>query len=123
MAATLPEKYTQVDIAELKLIQGYGALSIRDNLLKLLKGRAMQYICIYIGRPFSVKDFPQELEFVADELAASRLSSINSEGLKAEITDISRFDYTEDIYANWMPVLDEWMRNQTGNTNKSFFMM
>lgn len=123
MATTLPEKYLMVDIAELKLIQGYGALSIRDDLLKLLKGRAMQYICIYIGKTFEVATFPKDLEFVADELAASRLSSINSEGLKAEITDISRFDYTEDIYANWVPVLDEWMRNQTGNANKTFFMM
>lgn len=123
MATTLPEKYLMVDIAELKLIQGYGALSIRDDLLKLLKGRAMQYICIYIGKTFDVATFPKDLEFVADELAASRLSSINSEGLKAEITDISRFDYTDDIYANWVPVLDEWMRNQTGNANKTFFMM
>lgn len=123
MATELPTKYQKVDIAELKLIQGYGALAIRDNLLKLLKGRAMQYICIYIGQPFSVESFPEALEFIADELAASRMSTINSEGLDSEVTDISRYDYTDDIYANWVPVLDEWMKNETGNANKSFFMM
>lgn len=120
---SLPEKYQNVDIAELKIVQGYGSLALRDNLLKLLKGRAMQYVCIYINKPFSVASFPTELEFITDELAASRLTLINSEGLNSEVTDISRYDYTKDIYAKWLPVLDEWIKNETGNLNKSFFMM
>lgn len=119
----LPEKYTNVNIDELKIIQGYGSISLRDNLLKLLKGRAMQHICMYIKRPFSVASFPPPLEYIADELAASRLSLINSEGIKTEVTDISRFDYQEDIYRNWYSVLDEWVSQENGGSTKSFFMM
>lgn len=122
-ATSLPQKYQNVDIAELKIIQGYGSITLRDELLKLLKGRAMLHICIYLGITFTVEEFPEELEYVADELAASRLSLINSEGIKAEVTDISRYDYIDDIYAKWYMVLDEWQKNQSGNANKSFFMM
>ncbi|QOC57480.1 hypothetical protein EH802P2_00058 [Enterococcus phage EH802P2] len=118
----LPEKYKDVNIDELKIIQGYGSISLRDDLLKLLKGRAMQHICIYIKKPFSVASFPQALEYIADELAASRLSLVNSEGIKTEVTDISRFDYSEDIYANWYKVLDDWVAQENGST-KRFFMM
>lgn len=119
----LPEKYRNVNIDELKIIQGYGSVSLRDDLLKLLKGRAMQHICIYIKKPFTLESFPPELEYIADELAASRLSLINSEGLESEVTDISRYDYQDDIYANWYKVLDDWMDAQEGGSGKRFFMM
>lgn len=119
----LPEKYAQVDIDELKILQGYGSVNLRDDLLKLLKGRAMQHICIYIKKPFSVESFPQTLEYIADELAASRLSLINSEGIVTEVTDISRFDYSKDIYEKWYSVLDDWMDLEEGGSGKRFFMM
>lgn len=119
----LPQKYVNVDIAELKILQGYGSINLRDDLLKLLKGRAMLHICNYLGIKFAVDTFPEDLEYVADELASSRLSLINSEGIKSEVTDISRFDYIDDIYANWYKVLDDWKDNNNENANNSFFMM
>lgn len=104
--ADLPPDVESIDISELKIMLGYFNSSIRDNLLKVLKKRARQHICQVIKKP--VTEFPMELDYIADELTAARLSSLNSEGLKTESTDITRYDYKDDIYANWMPTLLEW---------------
>lgn len=105
-ATVLPPDVDAIDISELKLMLGYFNTSIRDNLLKVLKKRARQHICQVIKQP--VLQFPLELDYIADELTAARLSSLNSEGLKTESTDITRYDYKDDIYANWMPILLDW---------------
>lgn len=105
-ATVLPPDVDVIDISELKLMLGYFNTSIRDNLLKVLKKRARQHICQVIKQP--VLQFPLDLDYIADELTAARLSSLNSEGLKTESTDITRYDYKDDIYANWMPILLDW---------------
>ena len=105
-AAVLPPDIEAIDISELKIMLGYFNTAVRDNLLKVLKKRARQHICQIIKQP--VDKFPTELDYIADELTAARLSSLNSEGLKTESTDITRYDYKDDIYANWMPILLDW---------------
>ena len=40
---------------------------------------------------------------------------LNSEGLKTESTDISRYDYVDDIYKNWYNWLDDWRRKEESN--------
>lgn len=102
----LPPDVEAIDISELKLMLGYFNSAIRDNLLKVLKKRARQHICQVI-RVEPIK-FPMALDYIADELTAARMSSLNSEGLKTESTDITRYDYKDDIYANWMPILSDW---------------
>lgn len=104
--AVLPPDIDSIDISELKIMLGYFNTAVRDNLLKVLKKRARQHICQIIKQPLNL--FPMELDYVADELTAARLSSLNSEGLKTESTDITRYDYTEDIHAKWMRVLLDW---------------
>ena len=104
--AVLPPDIEAIDISELKIMLGYFNTSVRDNLLKVLKKRARQHICQIVKQP--VNKFPMELDYIADELTASRLSSLNSEGLKTESTDITRYDYKDDIYANWMSILLDW---------------
>jgi hypothetical protein len=118
----LPPEIEAIDISELKIMLGYGNSGIRDNVLKVLKKRARQHICIFIKRPLT--EFPiADLDYIADELTASRMSQLNSEGLKTESTDITRYDYTEDIYKNWYAVLNEWLDNQGEYRKNSFRMM
>lgn len=64
-----------------------------------------------------------ELDYIADELTASRMSQLNSEGLKTESTDITRYDYKDDIYANWYGILNRWLEQQGEYRNKAFFML
>lgn len=106
-------KERPIDISDLKLMLGYQSIAIKDDLLTLLKKRAMTAIAVYVGR--SPDRFPNELEFIADELVASRLTMLNSEGLKTESTDISRYDYVDDIYKNWYNWLDDWRRKEESN--------
>ena len=106
-----------VDITDLKLMLGYDSMKVKDELLSLLKRRAMQAICLYINKP--VDQLPSELEFIADELVASRINLLNSEGMKTESTDISRYDYVNDIYQTWYKWLDNWVNdNTTKNRNR-----
>lgn len=120
-ATVLPPDVDAIDISELKLMLGYFNTSIRDNLLKVLKKRARQHICQVIKQP--VLQFPLELDYIADELTAARLSSLNSEGLKTESTDITRYDYKDDIYANWMPILLDWADENNLIKGKRFRMV
>lgn len=117
----LPPEVASIDITELKLMLGYGNVTVRDNVLKVLKKRARQHICLFIERKPS--EFPiEDLDYVADELTAERMSQLNSEGLKTESTDITRYDYKDDIYKNWYPVLNKWLDNN-GEYRKRAFMM
>ncbi|UQT01029.1 hypothetical protein LMOIWNZ_00003 [Enterococcus phage vB_OCPT_CCS3] len=118
---TLPPETEAIDITDLKLMLGYGNSTIRDNVLKVLKRRARQHICLFINK--EVTDFPVELDYIADELTAGRMSQLNSEGLKTESTDITRYDYKDDIYANWYAILNRWLKQQGEYRNKAFFML
>lgn len=118
---TLPPDTEAIDITELKIMLGYSNSALRDNVLKVLKKRARQHICIFIER--SIEEFPMDLDYIADELTASRMSQLNSEGLKTESTDITRYDYKDDIYANWYGILNRWLEQQGEYRNKAFFML
>ena len=118
---TLPPETEAIDITDLKLMLGYGNSTIRDNVLKVLKKRARQHICLFIKK--EVNDFPMELDYIADELTASRMSQLNSEGLKTESTDITRYDYKDDIYLNWMSTLHAWADNNGTYKGRKFRMM
>lgn len=119
--ADLPPDVEAIDISEIKLMLGYFNSSIRDNLLKVLKKRARQHICQVIN--VEVNKFPMELDYIADELTAARLSSLNSEGLKTESTDITRYDYKDDIYLNWMSTLHAWADNNGTYKGRKFRTM
>ncbi|CDK41794.1 hypothetical protein GUE55_15300 [Listeria monocytogenes] len=76
----------------------------QDEVLTILISNIQKAILLIVG--MEVTDvFPEELSFIAVEIACSRYQQLNSEGLKLESTDISRFDYESDIYAKYRQFL------------------
>lgn len=54
---TLPPETEAIDITDLKLMLGYGNSTIRDNVLKVLKKRARQHICLFIKRKLTTSQW------------------------------------------------------------------
>lgn len=75
-----------------------------DKLLRLLKSNAARAICLFLRSTY----LPLDLEWVADEVAITRYGLINSESIKAESTDLSRFDYKDDIFEQYLPILEQY---------------
>lgn len=105
-----------VELRRLKILLGISQDDFsQDEVLTVIKENVINAISQYIGvTPLS---FPyMELEWIADEICTSRYSLLNSEGLKTESTDISRFDYKDDIFAQWLPYLDRFIAQNTTET-------
>lgn len=113
--------YDSIDITELKIMLGYKSINVKDELLRVLKGRAIKAVSLYIGKAPDM--FPPELDFIADEFVTSRLTLLNSEGIKVEKTDITSYEYVGDIYAVWYKWLDRWLREQYAVGSARLFMM
>lgn len=75
-----------------------------DRLLLLLKTNASNAIKLFLRS----SSLPEELEWIADELAVIRFGLLNSESVKAESTDLSRFDYKDDIFEQYIPILEQY---------------
>ncbi|EGC1212259.1 hypothetical protein H8486_002910 [Listeria monocytogenes] len=79
----------------------------QNQVLAILCSNIQKAILITVG--MNVSDvFPSDLDFITQEIACSRYNQLNSEGLKLESTDVTRMDYTADIYANYRQYLIKW---------------
>ncbi|AFQ96203.1 hypothetical protein LP032_056 [Listeria phage LP-032] len=104
----MPPEYANINIEAIKVIIGLPADEHdQDLVLAILKSHIQKVICIVLGVPYT--EYPEaDLDFIADEILAQRYNQLNSEGLKLESTDITRFDYIADIYKNWLPYLEQY---------------
>lgn len=96
-----------VSIATIKVLLMQTNTTFQDDILLILKEHSMRWVCTQVGVPFEA--FPDDLEYIADEITMARVNLLQSEGMKAEHTDISRFDYKQDIYSEWIPVIADWV--------------
>lgn len=100
---------------------GYSNTNVRDTLLISVKKDAISLICLRLGR--TPDRFPEALEVVADNITKAAITQLNSEGLKTEMTDISRYDYVEDIYEQWIPWIDNWQSQSEAGNRKRLRML
>lgn len=105
-----------IELTRLKVLLGIPKDdTTQDEVLTVIKETAQLAICQYIG--VTPLNYPvMELDWIADEISTARFSLLNSEGLKTETTDISRFDYKDDIFAQWLPYLDKYMLRNSDST-------
>lgn len=110
-----------IDITTLKILLMQKNIDYQDEIITKLKEFSMRWVSTQAGRDY--EDFPMPLDYIADEITMARINLLQSEGLKAEHTDISRFDYRTDIYSQWIPVIDDWVDLQERRNRRKLKMI
>lgn len=110
-----------VDITRLKIL-----LSIddetEDELLLVLKEHAQWKIKAYLHLD-ELTPFPLSLEWVADEVTAKRYNKLSAEGLMAEGISGATYTFEDDFLKEFIPVLDNYIRQNKTVTNKGKLVM
>ena len=100
-----------MDLERIKTILG---LSVddksKDALLTDLSENAMNTIIVYLG----VKDFPAQLNFIAEELTIARYRKIGAEGISTEKIDEISTTYSVNDLSRYKDILKSYKDNNLG---------
>ena len=86
----------------------------KDEILTVLLTNAVSTINVYLG----VTELPQELNFVAEQLAVIKFNKLGSEGIQTEKIDVLSTTYQADELASFKAVLDIYKANNNLATTK-----
>ena len=86
----------------------------QDIILAILLTNAVSTINVYLG----VTELPNELEFVAEQLAIIKYNKLGSEGISTEKIDVLSTTYQADELASFKTILDSYKANNNLATTK-----
>lgn len=86
----------------------------KDEVLTVLLTNAVSTINVYLG----VTELPQELNFVAEQLAVIKFNKLGSEGIQTEKIDVLSTTYQSDELASFKAILDTYKANNNLATTK-----
>ncbi len=86
----------------------------KDEVLTVLLTNAVSTINVYLG----VTELPQELNFVAEQLAIIKFNKLGSEGIQTEKIDVLSTTYQSDELASFKAILDTYKANNNLATTK-----
>lgn len=86
----------------------------KDEVLTVLLTNAVSTINVYLG----VTELPQELNFVAEQLAVIKFNKLGSEGIQTEKIDVLSTTYQADELASFKAILDTYKANNNLATTK-----
>ena len=86
----------------------------KDEILTVLLTNAVSTINVYLG----VTELPQELNFIAEQLAVIKFNKLGSEGIQTEKIDVLSTTYQADELASFKAVLDIYKANNNLATTK-----
>lgn len=86
----------------------------QDIILAILLTNAVSTINVYLG----VNELPQELSFVAEQLAVIKFNKLGSEGIQTEKIDVLSTTYQADELASFKTILDSYKANNNLATTK-----
>ena len=86
----------------------------QDEILTILLLNAISTINVYLG----VAELPQELNFVAEQLAVIKFNKLGSEGIQTEKIDVLSTTYQADELASFKTILESYKANNNLATTK-----
>ncbi len=84
--------------------------SSQDELLTVLLNNAVSTIILYLG----VEDIPDELTFIAEQMAVIKYRRIGAEGIDTEKIDVLSTKYIADDLKPFTSMLDRYKDNNLG---------
>ena len=98
----------------IKILLGLEDDDSQDEVLTVLLTNAVSTINVYLG----VTELPNELEFVAEQLAIIKYNKLGSEGISTEKIDVLSTTYQADELASFKTILDSYKANNNLATTK-----
>ena len=98
----------------IKILLGFEDDDSQDEILAILLSNAVSTINVYLG----VNELPNELEFVAEQLAIIKYNKLGSEGISTEKIDVLSTTYQADELASFKTILDSYKANNNLATTK-----
>ena len=98
----------------IKILLGLEDDDSQDEILAILLSNAVSTINVYLG----VTELPNELEFVAEQLAIIKYNKLGSEGISTEKIDVLSTTYQADELASFKAILDIYKANNNLATTK-----
>ena len=98
----------------IKILLGLEDDDSQDEILAILLSNAVSTINVYLG----VNELPNELEFVAEQLAIIKYNKLGSEGISTEKIDVLSTTYQADELASFKTILDSYKANNNLATTK-----
>ena len=105
----------------IKILLGFEDDDSQDEILAILLSNAVSTINVYLG----VNELPNELEFVAEQLAIIKYNKLGSEGIstekigiQTEKIDVLSTTYQADELASFKTILDSYKANNNLATTK-----
>ena len=98
----------------IKILLGLEDDDSQDEILAILLTNAVSTINVYLG----VTELPQELNFVAEQLAVIKFNKLGSEGISTEKIDVLSTTYQADELASFKTILDSYKANNNLATTK-----
>lgn len=99
-------------LAQIKALIGIEGDNL-DNVLEILVQNACNRILAYL--PSSVKVIPEELEWVAVEIAVARYNRIGNEGMDSYGQDGQSISYSSDDLTPYIGVIQAWRERHAEN--------
>lgn len=106
-----------VDLLPVKIMLGISTDDeTQDSLLSILKQNAQTMIKLELR----ATTFPDDLDFVADELTIKRYNKMTSEGMVNETSANRNITFQQDDLKEYRQILENWlaMNPDEGNGNK-----
>lgn len=82
----------------------------QDELLGILLDNACSTICLYLN----VQTIPEELVFIAEQMAVIKYRRIGAEGIDTEKIDVLSTKYIADDLKPFISMLDRYKDNNLG---------
>ena len=98
----------------IKILLGLEDDDSQDEVLTVLLTNAVSTINVYLG----VTELPQELGFIAEQLAVIKFNKLGSEGIQTEKIDVLSTTYQADELASFKAILDSYKANNNLATTK-----
>lgn len=83
----------------------------QDDKLRAILGMVSSRLCLLLDEV----QIPEELEFIAVEVAVMRFNRIGSEGMASHSVGGESISYQSGDFEEYMPLIDTWKRDKKGS--------
>lgn len=82
---------------------------LQDKVLTIIINNTRSHLTLWLKNHTDLKEIPEELNFIVEELAIARFQRIGSEAMKSESVEGHSVTYNEDDFAPYLSILSAYI--------------
>ncbi|MBU8567583.1 phage head-tail connector protein [Virgibacillus pantothenticus] len=92
-----------------KTLLGIEEDDLQDRPLTIIISNVRAHLTLWLKKHTDLKEIPEELNFIVEELAIARFQRIGSEAMKSESVEGHSVTYNEDDFAPYLSILSAYI--------------